>query len=45
MKLTGENLSTREKTCPSAALCTTNPTWTDAERPYSGLGAGSSLAV
>jgi hypothetical protein len=29
MKLTGENRSTRGKTCPSAALSTTNPTWTD----------------
>jgi hypothetical protein len=29
MKLTGENLSSWGKTCPSAILCTTNPTWTD----------------
>jgi hypothetical protein len=29
MKLTRENRSTREKTCPSATLSTTNPTWTD----------------
>jgi hypothetical protein len=29
MKLTGENRSIREKTCPSATLPTTNPTWTD----------------
>ena len=29
MKLTGENLSTRRKTCPSATLSTRNPTWTD----------------
>jgi hypothetical protein len=29
MKLTVENQSTREKTCPSATLSTTNPTWTD----------------
>jgi hypothetical protein len=29
MILTGENLSTRGKTCPSATLSTTNPTWTD----------------
>jgi hypothetical protein len=29
MKLTGENLSTRGETCPSAILSTTNPTWTD----------------
>ena len=28
MKLTGENRSTRGKTCPSATLSTTNPTWT-----------------
>ena len=29
MKLTGGNRSTRRKTCPSATLSTTNPTWTD----------------
>jgi hypothetical protein len=29
MKLTGENRSTRRKTCPSATLFTKNPTWTD----------------
>jgi hypothetical protein len=29
MKLTGENRSTRGKTCPNATLSTTNPTWTD----------------
>jgi hypothetical protein len=29
MKLTGENRSTRRKTCPSATLSITNPTWTD----------------
>jgi hypothetical protein len=29
MKLTGENRSTRGKTCPSATFSTTNPTWTD----------------
>jgi hypothetical protein len=29
MKLTGENRTTRRKTCPSATLSTTNPTWTD----------------
>ena len=29
MKLTGENRSTRAKTCPSATLSTTNPTLTD----------------
>jgi hypothetical protein len=29
MKLTGENRSTRGKTCPSTTLSTTNPTWTD----------------
>jgi hypothetical protein len=28
MKLTGENRSTRGKTCPSATLSITNPTWT-----------------
>jgi hypothetical protein len=31
MKLTGKNRSTRGKTCPSATLSTTNPTWTDPE--------------
>ena len=31
MKLTGENRSTRRKTCPSTTLSTTNPTWTDQE--------------
>jgi hypothetical protein len=29
MKLTGENRNTRGKTCHSATLSTTNPTWTD----------------
>ena len=29
MKLTGENRGTRRKTCLSATLSTTNPTWTD----------------
>jgi hypothetical protein len=29
MKLTGKNRSTRGKTCPSAALSTTDPTSTD----------------
>jgi hypothetical protein len=29
MKLTGENRSTRVKTCPSATLSTTNLTWTE----------------
>jgi hypothetical protein len=29
MKLTGENLSTWRKACPSATFSTTNPTWTD----------------
>jgi hypothetical protein len=29
MKFTGENRRTRGKTCPSATLSTTNPTWTD----------------
>jgi hypothetical protein len=29
MKLTGKNRSTRVKTCPSATLSTTNPTWSD----------------
>jgi hypothetical protein len=28
MKLTGNNRTTRGKTCPSATLSTTNPTWT-----------------
>jgi hypothetical protein len=35
MKLTGENRSTRRKTCPSATLSTTNPTCTD---PGANLG-------
>jgi hypothetical protein len=29
MKVTGENRSTWGKTCPSATLSITNPTWTD----------------
>jgi hypothetical protein len=29
MKFTGENRRTRGKTCRSATLSTTNPTWTD----------------
>jgi hypothetical protein len=29
MKFTGKNGSTRRKTCPSAILSTTNPTWND----------------
>jgi hypothetical protein len=29
MKVTWENRSTRGKTCPSATLSITNPTWTD----------------
>jgi hypothetical protein len=29
MKLTGENRSTRGKTCPNATSSITNPTWTD----------------
>jgi hypothetical protein len=29
MKLTGKNRSTRKKTCSSATLSITNPTWTD----------------
>jgi hypothetical protein len=29
MKLTGENRSTQGKTCPSAILSTTNPTWSE----------------
>jgi hypothetical protein len=29
MKLIEENRSIRGKTCPSASLSTTNPTWTD----------------
>jgi hypothetical protein len=37
MKVTGENRSTRGKTCPSATLSTTNPTWTD---PGSNLRGG-----
>jgi hypothetical protein len=29
MILTGEPKNSEKKTCPSATLCTTNPTWTD----------------
>jgi hypothetical protein len=29
MKLTGENRSTRGKTCPTVTLSTANTTWTD----------------
>jgi hypothetical protein len=29
MKSTGENRSTQRKTCPSATLSITNPTWTE----------------
>jgi hypothetical protein len=29
MELTGENRSPGGKTCPSATLSTSNPTWTD----------------
>jgi hypothetical protein len=29
MILTGENRRTRRKTCPSAGLSTTHPTWID----------------
>jgi hypothetical protein len=32
MKLKGENRSTRGKTCPSATLSTTNPTWVTRDR-------------
>jgi hypothetical protein len=43
MKLTGENRSTRGKTCPSATLSTTNPTRTDTgSNP--GLRGGRSAA-
>jgi hypothetical protein len=38
MKLTGENRSTRGKTCPSATLSTTNPT---SAEPGSNLGLRS----
>jgi hypothetical protein len=35
MKLIGENRSTPGKTCHSATLSTTNPTWTDqGSNPY-----------
>jgi hypothetical protein len=34
MKLTGENRSTRGKTCPRATLSITNPTWTDPGSHY-----------
>jgi hypothetical protein len=42
MKLTGENRSTRGKTCPSATLSTTNPTWTD---PGSNPGLRDGMAA
>jgi hypothetical protein len=43
VKLTGENRSTRRKTCPSATFSTTNPTWTDpGSNP--GLGGGRPAA-
>jgi hypothetical protein len=43
MEFTGGNRSTRGKTCPSATLSTTNPTWTD---PGSNLGLhGGRLAT
>jgi hypothetical protein len=54
MKLTGENQSTRGKTCPSATLSTINPTWTDpglnpglrGERPASNrLSHGTARSV
>jgi hypothetical protein len=43
MKLTGEHGRTRGKTCPSAALSTTNPTWIDPGR-NSGLRGGRPAA-
>jgi hypothetical protein len=52
MKLTGENRGARRKTCLSATLSTTNPTWTDpgsnpglrGERPESNrLSHGTAL--
>jgi hypothetical protein len=43
MQLTGEDRNTRGKTCPSATLSTTNPTWTDSgSNP--GLRGGSPAA-
>jgi hypothetical protein len=54
MKLTGESPSTRGKTCPSATLSTTNPTWTESgsnpglrgERPATNhLSHGTALYV
>jgi hypothetical protein len=43
MKLTGENRRTRGKTCPSATLSITNPTWTDpGSKP--GLRGGKTAA-
>jgi hypothetical protein len=43
MKWTGENRSTWGKTCPSATLSTTNPTWTD-PGSNSGLRGGRSAS-
>jgi hypothetical protein len=54
MKFTGENQSTRGKTCPSATLSTTNPIWTDpgltpgirGERPVTNrLSRGTAMTV
>jgi hypothetical protein len=54
MKLIGENRSTLRKTCPTATLSTTNPTWTDSgsnpglrgERPATnGLSHGTAVSV
>ena len=50
MKLTGENRNTRGKTCPSATLSTTNPTWTDpglrGERPATNrLSHGTAICI
>jgi hypothetical protein len=43
MKLTGENRRTQGKTCPSATLSITNPTWTD-PGTNTGLRGGRSAA-
>jgi hypothetical protein len=48
--LTGENRRTRRKTCPSATLSTTNPTWIEPGRelnsvPLDGGNRGISVSI
>jgi hypothetical protein len=44
MKLTGENRSSRRKTCPGTTLSTTNPTWTDLASASGGRPATTRLS-